>query len=107
MAGPCLSVLVAKHDSDNVQRIHESAIDLVSSSREGDNFWVTDTSPINGKCRAGGQPYFSNVLTVNVDDELSDFNKSEVDQIATIMGRNLNSKYQCVQCVIVTLITVF
>ena len=63
MAGPCCVVIAPLSG----ERLVDELVGRVSSAREGDAFWVTDSSLLGGKYRGDARPFVFRVTPFPVD----------------------------------------
>ena len=86
MAGPSASVLVPTNP-DNAQ-IEEvtSFVAAISSSREGDDFWVSDTRPIGGQYCGEERPFILGLELLTDAVESGEYEVSELDELQRVLG---------------------
>ncbi len=84
MAGPTSSILL-RTTLDEIQKGQiYNILDKISSAREGNDFWVNDTSKINGTSKAKGQPF--GVSFNEINNDYYDYEEFELMQIEEFAG---------------------
>ena len=84
MAGPTSSVLL-RNIPDEIQKGQiYNVLDKISSHREGNDFWVNDTSSIDGTSKTDGRPFGISFNQINEKDY--DYDEVELMQIEEFAG---------------------